>query len=145
MHSHFEAAALLRAKGADMGLSSARLFDANSEIGAKRDAGTLICQVCADGDVKLLTSLLSCGCDPDSHDYDGRTGQHIAASTGDMRMLQLLISRGCNVSVKVRASGPPSHVLERPCALACALALPPRSPRLTPGFFSESFMRSPST
>ena len=86
-----------------MGLSSARLYDPEG-VGTKRDAGTLICQICADGDVKLLTSLLTCGLDPDSHDYDGRTGQHIAASTGDLRMLLIMLDAGCHVSCKVRVT-----------------------------------------
>lgn len=66
-HSHFECAQILREAKGDMGLISARLYDPEG-VGKKRDAGTLLCQICADGDVKLLSSLLKCGLDPDSHD-----------------------------------------------------------------------------
>lgn len=60
---HGEVAAILRAHGGDMGLRSARVWEAGGpgSGGDKRDAGTLICKICADGDVKTLKSFLENG------------------------------------------------------------------------------------
>lgn len=78
-HLHLEAAALIRARGGTLGLCSARTYlppppeTANNGDGGelaaggpggaaeRRDAGTLMCRTCAEGDVRLLSSLLACG------------------------------------------------------------------------------------
>lgn len=95
---HIAAAEFIISQGGVLGLSSARLWD--DGVLQLRDAGTLICQTVADGNVRLLEVMLRAGLDPDSHDYDGRTGQHIAASTGDMRILKVLLDAGCHPSAK---------------------------------------------
>lgn len=71
-HGHTEVIKYLTILGADLGLRSARVWD--PEGMDKRDAGTLMCQVCSEGNLKMLKALLRGGVHPDSHDYDGRTG-----------------------------------------------------------------------
>ena len=62
----------------------------------QRDAGTLICTVCATANVLYLKRLLEYGLSANSGDYDGRTGLHLAASTGQTSMVECLLVYGAD-------------------------------------------------
>ena len=64
----------------------------------KKDAGALICQVVSDADVQYLERLLHYGMSSQTSDYDGRTGLHIAATFGHVRIIECLLKFGANPS-----------------------------------------------
>lgn len=64
----------------------------------QRDAGSLICQVIADGDLNYLGRLLKFGLPANSADYDGRTGLHLAASLGYVRMIEVMVAAGADIN-----------------------------------------------
>jgi len=75
-------------------------------------------QVCSDGDVAFLKLLLETGLSPNACDYDGRSGQHIAAAMGRTQLLEILMDAGGHPSLKARLT--PSQ--------AAACWLPPPAP-----------------
>ena len=75
--------------GGDLGLDPSSGSDkaavSGGNAGVLRHEGSLMCEVVAAGHLALLKDLLEHGLDPNAHDYDGRTGQHIAAATGQLK------------------------------------------------------------
>lgn len=55
----------------------------------------------------ILRRLIANGAEPDSPDYDGRTCMHVAASFGNIEMVEFLIRRGVNMNHRDRWGGTP--------------------------------------
>ena len=69
---------------------------------------TIICSASERGDVDELTSILNDGANVNSKDYDGRTGLHLAASCGQLEVVELLISQsGVEIDIQDRWKATP--------------------------------------
>lgn len=96
-NGHDKCAELLYKHGAKLGLSRDKRFVAGWS--PEKDAGSLLCLVCANKDVFYLGRLLKYGLPSDSVDYDGRSGLHIAAAMGNYGVLEVLLNHGANANV----------------------------------------------
>lgn len=65
-----------------------------------------VCQAASVGDVDRIHTLILNGADPSIADYDNRTALHLAASNGQVRVLDYLIGR-CNANPLDRHGGTP--------------------------------------
>ena len=64
-------------------------------------AGTL-CELARVGDLEKVKLLLAGGCDANAADYDKRTCLHLAASVGNLHIVEELIEAKANVNVQDR-------------------------------------------
>ena len=76
-------------RGAELG------FDENKASGE-------LCELARGGDLDKVKLLLAGGCDPNAADYDKRTCLHLAASVGNLHIVEELIEAGANVNVQDR-------------------------------------------
>lgn len=67
------------------------LVKAGTKVGGISTACQM-CEVAARGDVDTLHILCGCGVDPNTSDYDNRTALHLAASNGQLTVLDYLLS-----------------------------------------------------
>ena len=104
---HGAIAKALIARGAELG------FDEDKTSGE-------LCSLAANGDVNRIKLLLEGKCDPNAADYDRRTCLHLAASSGNKHVMDLLINVGVNVNAEDRWGGTPLadavHNGHRQCA-----------------------------
>ncbi|GMH51011.1 hypothetical protein TrST_g8567 [Triparma strigata] len=74
------------------------------------DPAGMLCSAAAAGDVDQLNRMVTHGISPNSADYDGRTALHLAASEGNMKVVEMLISNAnekANVNVQDRWNNTP--------------------------------------
>jgi ankyrin repeat protein len=64
--------------------------------------GELICRAGFDGDEEMMERLLRAGADPDSCDYDKRTGLHLASAEGKLGIVKILCEKGATLGFKDR-------------------------------------------
>ena len=64
------------------------------------DPARLLCDAAASGDLDRLNRLLEHGIAANSGDYDGRTPLHLAAASGNMRVVEFLVSKLADVSAQ---------------------------------------------
>ena len=64
-------------------------------------------ELAKNGSLDLLRILLECGCPINAADYDKRTCLHLAASTGNLPICQLLIAQHVSVNAADRWGGTP--------------------------------------
>ena len=96
---HNTSAALLRRRGASLGLVSQ--VSAAAPPGALF-AGAEMCQAAFAGDVDYLRRLLRAGTAPDAADYDQRTAAHLACAEGLLPVALALHAAGANFNAKDR-------------------------------------------
>jgi glutaminase len=81
-----------------VGLTDNRI-DPRRNIYESRFGGiTAMCWAAYEGDVAEMKRLVAKGIDPSAHNYDLRTGLHIAASEGKKNSVQYLLALGVNVN-----------------------------------------------
>jgi len=62
-----------------------------------------LCNAAANGDIAELTRLVQvCKADVNSSDYDRRTALHVAASAGNIKVVQWLVGCGANLTLQDR-------------------------------------------
>mgnify|MGYP001217910321 CR=1 FL=1 len=66
-----------------------------------------LCSLAASGDVNRIKLLLQGKCDPNAADYDKRTCLHLAASSGNMHVMKLLVNEGVKLDTVDRWGGTP--------------------------------------
>jgi len=71
------------------------------------DLGVLMCQAAFDGRLEDLKRYVNTGVDPNESDYDGRTALHLAASEGNMQILEYLVNIKANIMCRDRFNGTP--------------------------------------
>ncbi len=71
-------------------------------------------QAVAEGDIRLVESLLSDGADVKERDGRGQTALHLAAANGHKALVELLIAQGADVNAKGIGGGTPLHRASRP-------------------------------
>ena len=57
-----------------------------------------LCELCRAGSLETLKLMISCGAAINAADYDRRTCLHLAASEGNMRIVEYLIDSGADVN-----------------------------------------------
>ena len=69
---------------------------------AEGDASSMLCELARDGDLEKIRLLLEGGAGINAADYDKRTCLHLAASEGNLSVVQLLCKHeGIDVNCKV--------------------------------------------
>jgi len=69
----------------------------------EQDMPILLCQATKDNDVHELARLVQvCKVDVNSADFDRRTALHVAATEGNFKVVQWLVSQGASLSLKDR-------------------------------------------
>ena len=79
-HGHDAVVALLKARGAKVGVAK-----------AAKDAVADLCDAAARGDLHRLRDLHASGIDPNLGDYDRRTAMHLGASEGELGVVEFLV------------------------------------------------------
>jgi len=74
---------------------------------AGNDLGVLMCQAAFDGRLDDMKRYVNTGVDPNESDYDGRTAMHLAASEGNMQILEYLVDIKANIMCRDRFNGTP--------------------------------------
>ena len=77
---------------------------------AEGDASSMLCELARDGDLEKIRLLLEGGAGINAADYDKRTCLHLAASEGNLSVVQLLckhegIDVNCKVNLMPRCNG----------------------------------------
>ena len=70
-------------------------------------ASAQLCELAKQGLAERLVLLLQCGCDINAKDYDSRTCLHLAASMGNLPIVERLVTMGAHVNAKDRWDGTP--------------------------------------
>ena len=66
-----------------------------------------LCEMARAGDIERLQLLLDVGCNVNAADYDARTCVHLAASVGNLRIVEVLRQHGADVNAKDRYAALP--------------------------------------
>jgi len=79
------------------------------------DTGVRMCQAAADADADTLQVMIVNGVNPSEADYDARTALHLAASNGNITILDLLLGLGTGIEVNPvdRIGGTPLEDAQR--------------------------------
>lgn len=91
---HYDVARLLRASAGQL------QYDDSTASGE-------LCELSRIGVLERLCLLLECGCDVNVADYDSRTCLHLAASSGQLAIVEFLLERKANVNARDRLGGTP--------------------------------------
>jgi len=90
----------------DGGVSRLRIFGFVKDPATfvkEQDMPILLCQATKDNDVHELARLVQvCKVDVNSADFDRRTALHVAATEGNFKVVQWLVSQGASLSLKDR-------------------------------------------
>jgi Amt family ammonium transporter len=70
--------------------------------------GSTLCAAAFRGDIEKLQSLLDCGVDLSTGDYDGRTALHLAVCEGHVKVVAFLISHDAGLNVVDRMHNTPT-------------------------------------
>lgn len=71
------------------------------------ESGVLMCKAAFDGRLDDIKRLVDNGVDPNESDYDQRTAMHLAASEGQMDILEYLVGIKANIMCRDRFNGTP--------------------------------------
>ena len=71
------------------------------------ELGVLMCLAAAEGRLEDIKRLVNNGVDPNEADYDGRTAMHLAASNGNLEILEHLVGIKANFMCRDRFNGTP--------------------------------------
>ena len=64
-----------------------------------------LCELAKRGEIEKVKLLLEGGCEPNAADYDKRTCLHLAASSGNLHVVQALVEAKANVNFQDRWDG----------------------------------------
>ena len=86
---HTKVAKLIRDKGGEL------MWDEGKESGE-------LCELARAGDLERVQLLLDSGCNANAADYDKRTCLHLAASTGNLHIVEKLVEYNADVNFQDR-------------------------------------------
>ena len=66
------------------------------------DSSGELCEFARAGEIERVMLLLEGKCDPNAADYDRRTSLHLAASEGNLHVINVLVKSGVDVNVRDR-------------------------------------------